>query len=188
MWWARALIACQALSGDFAKASFGQSLLVDQKAPPDPEFDRLIRLVAERHAGKIARLGDPTPMRVALLIAAKRPLLSVRYRFGWLGIARRVPDTTLRDALCTLEPRFLAPCLHSLILAAHRRKALRPERLPFGIVALDGKAVSLPSCDDGYAQRRRRGHHGRRGRLGRNHQRWQRHRYGHLDRYADAAR
>ncbi len=74
VWWARALIACQALSGDFTKASFGQSLLVDQKAPPDPEFDRLIRLVAERRAGKIARLGDPTPLRVALLVAAKRPL------------------------------------------------------------------------------------------------------------------
>jgi hypothetical protein len=78
----------------------------------------------------------------------------------WLGIARRVPDTTLRDALCTLEPRFLAPCLHSLILAAHRRKALRPDRLPFGIVALDGKAVALPSCDDGYAQRQTKGEDG----------------------------
>jgi hypothetical protein len=75
----------------------------------------------------------------------------------WLGIGRRIPDTTLRDALCTLEPRFLAPCLHSLILAAHRRKSLRPDRLPFGIVALDGKAVPLPSCDDGYAQRQTRG-------------------------------
>lgn len=74
VWWARALIACQALTGDFAKVALGQSLLADQKAPPDPEFDTLIRLVAERRSSKIARLGDPTPLRLALLVAAKRPL------------------------------------------------------------------------------------------------------------------
>ena len=74
VWWARALIACQALTGDFAEASLGQSLLVDQKAPPDPEFDLLIRLAAEHRPGKIARLGDPTPLRLTLLAAAKRPL------------------------------------------------------------------------------------------------------------------
>ena len=28
---------------------------------------------------------------------------------SWLGIARRVPDTTLRDALCSLEPEELRP-------------------------------------------------------------------------------
>ncbi len=74
VWWARALIACQALAGDFAKASLGQSLLADQKAPPDPEFDALIRLLKERGNGRLARLGDPTPLRLALLAAAKRPL------------------------------------------------------------------------------------------------------------------
>jgi len=73
-WWARALIACQALAGDFAKVSLGQSLLADQKAPPDPEFDALIRSLSERGAARIARLGDPTPLRVTLLVAAKRPL------------------------------------------------------------------------------------------------------------------
>lgn len=73
-WWARALIACQALAGDFAKASLGQSLLADQKTPPDPEFDALIRLLSEHGAARLARLGDPTPLRVTLLAAAKRPL------------------------------------------------------------------------------------------------------------------
>jgi hypothetical protein len=73
-WWARALIACQALAGDFAKASLGQSLLADQKAPPDPEFDALIRSLSEHGEARIARLGDPTPLRVTLLAAAKRPL------------------------------------------------------------------------------------------------------------------
>ena len=73
-WWARALIACQALGGDFGKAALGQSVLADQKAPPDPEFDALIRLLSERGAGRLGRLGDPTPLRVTLLAAAKRPL------------------------------------------------------------------------------------------------------------------
>lgn len=74
VWWARALIACQALAGDFAKAALGQSVLAEEKAPPDPQFDLLIRLVAEHRPGEIARLGDPTPLRLALLAAAKRPL------------------------------------------------------------------------------------------------------------------
>lgn len=41
-----------------------------------------------------------------------------------LGIRRRVPDTTLRDALCAIEPGDLAPCLRALTRAAHQRKAL----------------------------------------------------------------
>jgi predicted transposase YbfD/YdcC len=71
----------------------------------------------------------------------------------WFRLDRRVPDTTLRDVLCTLSPAALLPCLHALVKAASRRKALKPEGLPFGIVALDGKATMLPSCDDWYAQR-----------------------------------
>ncbi|MGH7014909.1 MAG: hypothetical protein ACREEL_12270 [Stellaceae bacterium] len=73
-WWARALIACQALAGDFAEAALGQSLLVDQKAPPDPEFDALIRLLLQHRSARVARLGDPTPLRLTLLAAAKHPL------------------------------------------------------------------------------------------------------------------
>ncbi|MDE1967454.1 MAG: hypothetical protein KGI92_00975 [Alphaproteobacteria bacterium] len=73
-WWARALIACQALAGDFGKASLGQGLLADQKAPADPEFDALIQLLSEHGAARVARLGDPTPLRMTLLAAAKRPL------------------------------------------------------------------------------------------------------------------
>jgi predicted transposase YbfD/YdcC len=40
-----------------------------------------------------------------------------------------------------------------VVRAAHRRKALAPVGLPFGVVAMDGKGTSLPSCDDEYAQR-----------------------------------
>jgi hypothetical protein len=74
-----------------------------------------------------------------------------------LGIARRIADTTLRDLLCVLEPEELRRPLHAVVRAAHRRKALEPSDLPFGVVAMDGKGTSLPSCDDHYAQRQSQG-------------------------------
>jgi len=60
----------------------------------------------------------------------------------WLGIARRVPDTTLRDLLCKLTPVQLRRHLHAALLpkqsrAAVRRKALTECALPFGVAALD---------------------------------------------------
>ena len=74
-----------------------------------------------------------------------------------LGIARRIADTTMRDVLCALDPEELRGPLHALVRAAHRRKALEPEKLPFGVVAMDGKSTAVPSCDDAYAQRQSQG-------------------------------
>ena len=74
-----------------------------------------------------------------------------------LGLARRIADTTMRDLLCMLEPEELRRPLHAVVRAAHRRKALEPDELPFGVVAMDGKGTSLPSCDDHYAQRQSQG-------------------------------
>ena len=74
-----------------------------------------------------------------------------------LGIARRVADTTMRDVLCALDPEELRGPLHLVVRAAHRRKALEPDVLPFGVVAMDGKGSALPSCDDHYAQRQSQG-------------------------------
>ena len=70
-----------------------------------------------------------------------------------LGVRRRVADTTLRDALCSLEPDELRKPLQALVRAAQRRKSLDPDELPFGVISLDGKHFSLPSSDDYYAQR-----------------------------------
>lgn len=70
-----------------------------------------------------------------------------------LRVRRRVPDTTLRSALLTVVPTALRPSLHAVVRAAHRRKALEPHALPFGVVSLDGKGTALPSCDDAFAQR-----------------------------------
>jgi hypothetical protein len=69
------------------------------------------------------------------------------------GIQRRVPDTTLRDALCSVDPQTLRGSLHAVVHQAQRRKALDPSELPFGVVSLDGKAFSIPATDDWYAQR-----------------------------------
>lgn len=71
----------------------------------------------------------------------------------WLHIPRRVPDTTLRDTLLTLTPEELPSLLHHAVRAAHRRKALTPDVLPIGMVTLDGKVITVPACDDWYAQR-----------------------------------
>ncbi len=80
--------------------------------------------------------------------------LPVRRR---LGIARRISDTTLRDALAMLAPDDLRPILHRATRAARRRKALEPDGLPFGVVALDGKDTVVPACDDFFAQRQTHG-------------------------------
>lgn len=70
-----------------------------------------------------------------------------------LGIPRRVPDTTLRAVACQLKPEELRGLLHRHIRVAHRRGALVPQQMPFGVVALDGKTLTIPSVDDHYAQR-----------------------------------
>jgi len=70
-----------------------------------------------------------------------------------LGIGRRVPDTTMRTAICALAPEAIRPVIHRQILAAHRRKSLALDALGIGAVAIDGKSTSIPSCDDHYAQR-----------------------------------
>ncbi len=70
--------------------------------------------------------GSRSLREVEQLTAELTPALRTK-----LGIPRRVPDTTLRDALSSLEP----------------------DGLPFGVVSLDGKATSVPAADDFFAQR-----------------------------------
>lgn len=71
-----------------------------------------------------------------------------------LGIFRRVPDTTLRNTLEVVPPDSLRTRIHVQVKAAQRRKALEPNGLPFGVVALDGKGTALPAWDDFYAEKR----------------------------------
>jgi hypothetical protein len=72
-WWSRALVACQALSGDSAGAGLGLDLLREQKAPKDEAFETLVEAVGGRKV-KLDRLANPTPVHLALLAAAKLPL------------------------------------------------------------------------------------------------------------------
>lgn len=60
-----------------------------------------------------------------------------------LQLPRRLPDTTLRHHLVRIDPNALRQSLHQLNHAAHRRKALAPQGLPFGVVAFDGKYTML---------------------------------------------
>jgi predicted transposase YbfD/YdcC len=70
-----------------------------------------------------------------------------------LGIHRAVPDTTLRDALSTVEPEAIRPILHYATRSAHRSKSLSVDfDLPFGVVSMDGKYVTVPAVDDRYSQ------------------------------------
>jgi hypothetical protein len=73
VWWARALIACQALTGAGDKAALGLSLLREQKVPPDPAFDALVAAQGG-HGRRIEKLPHPSPVLVTLLAGAKLPL------------------------------------------------------------------------------------------------------------------
>ncbi|HSM91297.1 MAG TPA: ISAs1 family transposase, partial [Anaeromyxobacteraceae bacterium] len=69
-----------------------------------------------------------------------------------LGLPRRLADTTARDALCRVSLDGLRAVLHRAVRAAWRRKALAPVGLPVSVVALDGKATSLPCINGEFAQ------------------------------------
>ena len=64
-------------------------------------------------------------------------------RLRRLGVRRRVPDSTLGDALSQVTPAELLGELHRQVRAEHRRKALRPVGLPVGVVAIDGKTQAV---------------------------------------------
>ena len=118
VWWQRALIACQALGGDGAKAALGLSLLREQKAPADAAFDALIETLGGRPR-KVERLGDPTPMRLTLLAAAKLPLppdaltsagpavLLAYASSDALPVERRLPAAERAALLGALKPEAL---------------------------------------------------------------------------------
>lgn len=73
------------------------------------------------------------------------------------GLSQRLPDTTARNVLGRLDPRQVGRALRAQVRAAHRRKALEPDGLPFGMASLDGKGTALDGCDDFYAQRQSQG-------------------------------
>ncbi|MFL5271502.1 MAG: ISAs1 family transposase [Anaeromyxobacteraceae bacterium] len=69
-----------------------------------------------------------------------------------LGLKRRLPDTTVRDALCAVSLDELRAMLHRAVGSARRRKALEPDGLPLGVVAVDGKVTALPCLNQRFIQ------------------------------------
>jgi len=65
-----------------------------------------------------------------------------------LGIPGRIPDTTLRDFLCKLEPESVSELLHVVGYDAWRRKALpQVAALPWGWLSMDGKYPVIRSTE-----------------------------------------
>ena len=64
-------------------------------------------------------------------------------------IPTRISDTKLRDTLLGLRRDEVRGALHRQVKAEHRRGNLSPTRLPFGVVAIDGKWLGkMDSWDD----------------------------------------
>lgn len=126
----------------------GEARLDEVRDDRDPRGKRwglgvLLRTVVLGIAAGAKSLADTEDVTASLSRAMRRKL----------GIARRVPDTTLRDNLCRVLPDRVVSCLHAIVRAAHRRKALAPDDLPFGVASFDGKGTAIPASDDWYAQR-----------------------------------
>ncbi|HEV3174616.1 MAG TPA: hypothetical protein VGZ72_01425 [Stellaceae bacterium] len=116
VWWDRAQIACQALAGDPGKAALGLSLLRERQVPRDQVFDGLIDAISG-HAAKLDRMPDATPIRVALLAAAKLPLPA--------------------DALQNADPAVLRAWATNGNVPAERRLAAAERAAALGALALD---------------------------------------------------
>lgn len=115
-----------------------------------------VRDLAFRHVGdpRVAGKVDyPMPTILTVLIASMvtmaRSLRMVEQRTEqmtrklgrWMGVCGRIADNTFGKILPRLAFSDLMACLHRLVKAEHRRGNLKPTRLPWGTVAIDGKNV-----------------------------------------------
>ena len=67
-----------------------------------------------------------------------------------IGIIRFVPDTTLRDYLCKLDPYDICKLIWIAGYDALRRKAIRTSGLfPWGLMSMDGKYPTVRDIGDG---------------------------------------
>lgn len=117
IWWDRAQIACQALAGDASKAALGLSLLRERNAPRDQLFDTLIDAIDNHTAAKVEHMPDPTPIRLALLAAAKLPLPA--------------------DALQNANPAVLRAWATNAAIPSWERLAAAERAAALGVLPLD---------------------------------------------------
>ena len=101
----------------------------------------------------------PTILKQVLvgIMAGKKGLAEVEENFSglsvfmkeMLGFFRRIPDTTMRDALLKVGVDSLRKVLHETVFLAIRRKALDTlGELPFHVVVMDGKKTSTRIGDN----------------------------------------
>jgi hypothetical protein len=69
-----------------------------------------------------------------------------------LRIPRRLPDTTARDLLVRIIPQQLRRALQRQVRRAHRRGALQPDGLPWGVLSLDGRGTAIDEWHPLYSQ------------------------------------
>jgi hypothetical protein len=143
VWWERAMIACQALAGDHEKAELGIGLLAEQKAARDAVFDTLVEALGGRPV-KLDKLPEPTPIRLALLAAAKLPLpadalaaaepIALR---AWatnekLAPVQRLAAAERAVAIGALSPAALVALYQNVEIRSEDDAAVKHGRLPEG--------------------------------------------------------
>lgn len=145
VWWARALIACQALAGDRAEAQLGESVLREQKVPPDPSFEELVAAVGGARV-RLARLPDPSPLKVTLVAAAKLPLPAEIVAAADLATLRAWAGNDAVPPLQRLAAAERATALGALAPAAlgdlYAKVEFRPDEL--GQAIKHGEAPTTP--------------------------------------------
>ena len=140
-----------------------RTLRVIAKRTPELELGR-IRNFRKRRRRRWKRLQPLILTMLTGMLAGCRGLAEVeelsdnrsgRMRRA-LGIGRSVPDTTMRNLACKLDPEELRCAMHRALKKAVRRKTLAPVGLPFGAVAMDGKvtATRMYDAEGTIAQRR----------------------------------
>lgn len=73
-YWEKALIFCQALAGEHARAQLGLSLLREQNVAYDAAFSRLISVMAGETRSAVDSVPEPTPLHLAMMRAARQNL------------------------------------------------------------------------------------------------------------------
>jgi len=73
VYWQKSQIFCLALAGERARAELGLNLLREQNAE-DPTFVRLLLAIGTTTRERIAHSGELTPLRLAMLRAARQPI------------------------------------------------------------------------------------------------------------------
>jgi hypothetical protein len=73
-YWEKALIFCQALAGEHARAQLGLSLLREQNVAYDATLSRLIGVMAGETRSAIDSIPEPTPLHLAMMRAARQNL------------------------------------------------------------------------------------------------------------------